>query len=424
MTQNIVPLDAVREERSAFEGMRVLAAVSSESAKASLASVFGELDGADCGFAPDAMSPADAIAACELAPHAFFFEARSDEAASAILKDLRNGAGGLAHLIVLVPYLTRTGTLALIREGADDVLTNRPDQDDVIRALARAATSIGEAPEKAGGDSGDGQTRTLAFLHASGGAGATTIAVNTAIMLAQRLKTGEGRVCYIDLDLQFGDADFHLDLPMRSRVLEIVKTPERLDERMLEELMVDGPKDIRVLTAPEGLMPFDALSPESVARILALARRRYRYVVVDFPAALVNWTEAALAKCDHAFLATQATVPALRSAGRLLGALRDEGALASPLTPLINRYGGKGSSPRITLEQCAAALGESARFSLPSDYALMSECADQGVPAAVLRPSAKFCEQLSRALDAVVEHRAERQPAAALAARQFLKFGR
>jgi pilus assembly protein CpaE len=255
-----------------------------------------------------------------------------------------------------------------------------------------------------------GQVRTIVFLHASGGAGATTLAVNAAVQLRQRLKPEDGQVCLIDLDLQFGDADLHLDLPVRSRVGEIINAPERLDPRMLEDLMIDGPLGIRVLTAPETPAPLDALRPQTVEAILALARRRYRYVVVDMPLALTHWTETVLRAADQIFLVTQINVTALRAARRLLDAVKGDNGNKIPVAVIANRYGGKSSGPKIPLAQAAKALGAPIRVVAPSDYGLLVESLDQGVPASMLRPSAKFCASVAGALDKTVEHKTPEPP--------------
>jgi pilus assembly protein CpaE len=90
------------------------------------------------------------------------------------------------------------------------------------------------------------------------------MAVNTAVQLHRRVKEGRGGACLIDLDLQFGDAHLQLDLAHHSRVLDVVKSPERLDRRMLDDLMINTPSGLKVLTSPEQPMPLDALPAETV----------------------------------------------------------------------------------------------------------------------------------------------------------------
>lgn len=420
MTDRVVRLEPPvdRTDRASFEGLAAVAALSSPEAQRALAAAFDEIEGVECTFASDAAGPAAALVGAARAPDVFFFEAADEHAAVAMLHAIRRSSRGAGlHVVALLPAPTKAGTIRLLREGADDVLSTRPDGIEVTRCLARANAPRREAAEERQSK----EVRTIIFIHAAGGAGATTLAVNAAMQLRQRLKPEDGGVCLLDFDLQFGDVDLHLDLPMRSRINEIVTAPERLDHRMLEDLMIEGPLGVRVLTAPEAPAPLDVYRPQTVETILSLARRHYRYVVVDMPMALTHWTETVLKHADQIFLVTQINVTALRAARRLLDTIRAEGVTNAPIAVIANRYGGKGAGPKIPLQQASKALEAPIRLVAPSDYGLLVESLDQGVPASMLRPGAKYCECVSTALDKSVEHKSEKP---APGAKPFFKFGR
>jgi pilus assembly protein CpaE len=136
--------------------------------------------------------------------------------------------------------------------------------------------------------------------------------------------------------------------------------------------------------------------------MLSLARRRYRYVVVDMPHALAHWTEAALRRADHIFLVTQINVPALRAATKLLNIIRSEGVTRAPISVVANRYGGKPGSTRIPLPQASRAVDSTIELVIPNDYQLVMESLDQGVPVSTLRPASKFTASITEMLDAAV----------------------
>lgn len=406
MTDRVVKLEAhiERPDKANFDGLTALACVTSASAQAALRAAFNDIDGVDCLFDASGSTPAAAIAGAAKSPDVVFFEFAGDQEATDKIRALRAAPDGArAHLVALIPAPTKAGTVRLLLEGADDVLSTAPDGIDITRSLARANLRTRESAD----DDRNRAPRILVFIHAAGGAGATTFAVNTAVQLKRRLTAAEGGVCLVDLDLQFGDAHLHLDVSLHSRLIDIVNAPERLDHRMLEDLMIDGPNGVRMLTAPDRPMPLDVLSPQIIDTILLLARRNYRYVVVDMPLALAHWTEAVLRRADHIFLVTQVNVTALRASRRLLDAIREERATTAPITIIANRYGGKSAVPKIPLSQASRALGAPIIITAPSDYALLVESLDQGVPASVLRPSSKFSAAVSTALDGVVEHKAE-----------------
>lgn len=407
MSDTIVRLEkptAGHFDTASLEGLSVFAAVSDRETQAALASAFNEIEGILTEFAPFGMVPLAALKSLEAQPEAFLFEARDQEQAANWLKAVRASPGGYnRHLVVLIPSPTKTATVELLQMGADDVLSTRPDSIEITRTLARANASTREfAPARGVEGADDLDTRLIVFVHAAGGQGATTLAVNSAVQLQRRIKDGRGGACLIDFDLQFGDAHLQLDLSHHSRLMEVVKAPERLDRRMLDDLMINAQDGLKVLTAPDATMPLEALSPETVDRILTLARRRYRYVVVDMPVALARWAETVLHKADHILLVTEVNVPALKAARRLLDTIRSERVTHAPITIVANRYSNKAPNNRLSIRQAAKALDRDIAVVLPNDYQLVMESLDHGVPLSVLRPGARLTGAISETLDAIV----------------------
>jgi Flp pilus assembly CpaE family ATPase len=397
-------------ETTGLDGMVILVSAADRETQSVLAQSFGKVNGIEFDFAGIGLVPMAAIKSAIKAPDALFFQARNEEQGVDWIQALRTGAGSFRrHLVVLLPSPTKSAVTNLLQAGADDVLSTRPDPAEITHSLARARTvsrDLGSiAPrtvtaEPAGTDNLD--TRLIVFVHAAGGAGATTLAVNSAVQLHNRIKDNKGGACLIDLDFQFGDAHLHLDLAVQSRMLDLANAPERLDRRMLDDLMINGPNGLRVLTAPEAPMPLDAVGAEGIDAILSLARRRYRYVVVDMPHALAHWTEAALKRADHIFLVTQINIPALRAARKLLDTIRTENITRAPITVVANRYGGSPSSTRLPLQQAARALDVDVSVAIPSDYKLVMDSLDQGVPISTLKPGAKVTLAIAEMLDAAM----------------------
>ncbi|MDP3738232.1 MAG: AAA family ATPase [Hyphomonadaceae bacterium] len=387
-----------------LEGVNVFATVAERETQAALSTALNEIDGIVVEFAPFGMIPVAALKSHERAPDAFFFEARDQDQAANWIQAIRAAPGGYyRHLVVLMPSPTKTATIELLQAGADDVMSTRPDSMEITRTLVRAKAVTKEFLASRGSESPeDLDTRLIVFIHAAGGQGATTLAVNTAVQLQSRIKDGRGGACLIDLDLQFGDVHLHLDLSHHSRLLDVLKAPERLDRRMLDDLMISAPNGLKVLTTPETPLPLDALSQETIERILSLARRRYRYVVVDMPAALARWTETTLHKADHIFLVTEVNVPAIRAARRLLETIRDERVTRAPITVIANRYSSKVEFNRLPIQQAARALDREINVVMPNDYRLVMESLDQGVPVSTLRPQSKLSQAIAEILDTVI----------------------
>lgn len=393
-----------RIDTAGLDGLRVLVTLAERETQAAVTAILDTVDGLRVTFAPPGLVPVAALSGSLKDPEALIFEARDEDQAASWLDAVRRAPVNFRnHLVVLVPSPTKTASIRLLQAGADDVLATRPDPVELVRTLHRARAATHEmTPQRIEEVGDDLDTRLVMFIHAAGGQGATTLAVNTAVQLHNRVRSNNGGACLIDLDLQFGDAHLHLDLNVQSRLLDVVNNPHRLDRRMLDDLMINAPNGLKVLTSPEHPMPLDGFGPETIDMILSLARRRYRYVVVDMPRALTHWTQTALHRADHVFLVTQVNVPALRAARRLLDTIRTERVTRAPVTIIANRYGGRSGSIRLPLQQASRALDRDIDLVVPNDYQVVMESLDQGVPVSTLRPGSRFSHAISEMLDATV----------------------
>jgi pilus assembly protein CpaE len=419
-------------ETAELDGVTVLVSAADRETQSVLAQAFGRVNGIEFDFAGIGLVPIAAVKSAIKAPDALFFQARDEEQAASWVEALRSGAGAFRkHLVVLLPSPTKTSTARLLQAGADDLLSTHPDPNELRHTLSRARTvsrDLGMATKTivTNADAGGGEdmdTRLLVFIHASGGAGATTLAVNSAVQLQNRLKDGKGGACLIDLDFQFGDAHLHLDLAVQSRMMDLANAPDRLDRRMLDELMINAPNGLKVLTSPEAPMPLDAVGPEGIDTVLSLARRRYRYVVVDMPHALAHWTDAALKRADHLCLVTEINLPALRAARKLLDTIRGENVSRAPITVVANRYGGNPNAMRIPLQQASRALDMDIAATIPSDYKLVMDSLDKGVPVSVSKPGSKVATSITEMLDQAVGAKAAKAAPAGLMG-SLAKLGR
>lgn len=282
--------------------------------------------------------------------------------------------GANATLIVAAANLHHNDVMALLRCGAGDFLS-APVSEDELRALVAALETIKPKDPAYAPDQGV----VMSFLHASGGAGASTLAANASLSL-KRLRRN-AKVCILDLDFQFGSIRSLLDLRQSSRILDIIETPGRLDRDMLDALMIKHPSGIRVLTAPETPIPLDSLTAETVERILTIARQHYDVVLVDLPTALTRWTSSVLTNSNKVFAVTQTLVPDVHRLQRLFDAFALEGMRALPIEVVANRASRRQfANDAPTAAQIERALGRSIDHFIPNDFRTISSSLNQGAP--------------------------------------------
>lgn len=393
---NVVVLDSTIEEALNFDGLRLLAVANSQEARASIESYLKGYEGVEYELLTQKEFEQHGVAVRGEIPDVLVLEVRDEADAALHIEAIRAEKElEFVHICLLMKAYSKGAIVNLLRAGADDILSLTPSEIELSSSLARSTvnrTVVGEDRSAAP------RRRTIVFIHASGGAGATTLAVNSAVQLQKEAQRFGGNTCLIDLDIQFGDADLQLDLPVRSNLIDLVKSPERLDWRMLENLMVKGPEGLHVLTAPDEPLPLDALKKSTIEKVISLARRHHRYVVIDMPITLTSWTDSVLKNADCIFLVTQINVLALRSARRLIDTLQDENLGHAPLVAVANRYPCKGQDRKISVAEAEKTLRIAIGATVPNNFGLSINSLDQGVPAIMRQPTSKYSQMIDELL--------------------------
>jgi len=332
----------------------------------------------------------------------------------ALLRDLPKVSGiGDVPVIALTDRKSVHAPLRAIRAGANDVLFKPVDSNEAREVFARVMES-NKHHRVAHAATG----KVIAFTHLSGGAGATTLAVNAACALARGPEGGH--TCLLDLDVQFGNAASLLDLPSTSPVQEFIDDPSRLDESMLESMMLRHPTGLQVLTAPRNLLPLTAYGPDGVHTLMDVARRNFRHVVVDLPVALAPWTDSVLKSAAVIYLVTSASVPSAHRVVKFADLLHEEGVRDLPIKVVVNRHhraSRRGND--ITMAQFDQATGRKVDYTIPNDYSLISLSHGQGRPAVRLKPNSPFTVALMNMLGAELGDETLVQPK-----RSLFSFGR
>lgn len=223
---------------------------------------------------------------------------------------------------------------ALFRAGAGDVLTG-PFTGDMLR---NALTEVLQATSAVGLVNGS----VISVVKGCGGAGATTVALNLASLMAagdpkrQRAAHSTG---VLDLDLQFGDAALALDLQPRSTIVDVLKAQERVDPKFLESVMTEHASGLKLLAAAPSVVPLDAMSAEFALDLVEHCAATFERTFIDMPASWNDWTLPVLARSDVIVLVTAPTVAGAAGARRVLAALQDA-AVQRPVLLVLNKLTG------------------------------------------------------------------------------------
>ena len=192
----------------------------------------------------------------------------------------------------------------------------------------------------------------LTVLSASGGCGATTLAVNLAEELALLQKEP---TLLLDLDCSYGAVSSYLGLTP-SYAADHVLNSDAIDEQLIRSTASMHNERIHVLASPASVSLADGvpLRFEQLERAVDSARRAYGRTVIDAPRVSIETAATLVAKSAHTLLVFQLTVKDLRMARATLDALRQRGVDTGSVIPVANRY---VKRQMISLDDAAKALG-------------------------------------------------------------------
>lgn len=283
--------------------------------------------------------------------------------------------------------------------GARDYLTKPAGADELVNTIrrvfemgrAQASRPRGDDAEAVQRKPNEERTRrergrALVFFSPKGGTGCTTIAVNTAIALQERLD-GDRRVALLDGNLQFGDVGVMLNLRPDRSIADLADRMEELDEDLLSSVMTAHGSGVQVLLSPpdpaaaEGFLNSRAedAGNSPIQIILEEMRNAFDVIVAD----TWSWVDdLTLALFDGAFLIVLVItpdIPAVKSA-RLFLELANK--LDYPLDAIALVVNGAGRRGGLQVDQIEGAMMP-VTAEIPFDERAALAAANRGVPSIV-----------------------------------------
>ncbi|MDP2999096.1 MAG: AAA family ATPase [Bryobacterales bacterium] len=245
--------------------------------------------------------------------------------------------------------------MKVLREGATEFLHSPFEPAELRGALARIdrlRRSSGSARATSG--------TVIAFTSAKPGAGATTLATQTA--LALRALTGQ-RILLLDFNFEGGLVGAGIAPAPRYSVIDALDQAHSLDVTKWS-MLTEYTGHIDLLAAPQD--PYEGeVEPETIHALLASARLAYDWIVVDLPAVFQLRSQVVLFEADQGFVVTTTELPSLHLARRASAWLAQYGFGKERCRLLVNRAAFSASLDRKVVDD---VLNCPAYATLPNDY--------------------------------------------------------
>jgi pilus assembly protein CpaE len=329
---------------------------------------------------------AGALAARDTNELAVLFFAVSDFSGSGLqlLQDLCVRKLQNVQVIAVGADLTPTTILKAVRAGAVDCLDISRDFDKELaesvareKALSLSTTTIG---------------RLITVIGSTGGCGASLLAANLAVVIAQRQR----RCALLDLHVRGGDLAALLKCNPPYTILSLAAKSEQLDREMFAQSLTQHDSGVSLLASPAPLGDYRAIRPELIQRAVQFARGMFDTVVVDLEDCEHPGQVQALAASDAIVLAMRPDIVSLHRAKHCLQFLTKAGVSQDHIFVVVNRV----DLPKaLELSQIEPVLGMRIAHALRDDPATVMSSVNLGIPFVLASPQSP----VSRCITELVE---------------------
>ena len=270
----------------------------------------------------------------------------------------------------------------LMRRGASEYLVAPLEPLQLIEVISGLYLDPGATPIG----------RVVAVVGARGGAGSSTLAHNIGWCVAQELHIN---TTIVDLDLPFGTVGLDFNDEASQGVSDALSAPERLDDVLLDRLLLKRGDHLSLFTAPAALeRDYDAV-PESYEAVIDAVRQSTPCVILDLPHGWSPWIRATLLAADDVVIVATPDLTSLRNAKNIIELVKNARPNDNPPRLVINQVG-VPKRPEIPAKDFAETMGVDPAAILGFDPALFGQAANNGQMVIELAPKAPVSESLRR----------------------------
>ncbi len=252
----------------------------------------------------------------------------------------------------------------LIRNGISEYIVQPVAMPDLMMAMA--AIFVDPDAEPLG--------KSIAFIGAKGGVGASTIAHNCAFGISNLFST---ETILADLDLPYGTANINFDQDPTLGIAEAVFAPERLDEVFLDRLLTKCSEHLSMLAAPSLLDRVYDFDGQAFQPVLDVLQRNAPITVLDVPHTWSEWTRSVLGSADEVVICAAPDLANLRNTKNMLDALRKLRPNDKAPHLILNQVG-MPKRPEITPGDFCEPLETDPIAIIPFDINLFGNAANSG----------------------------------------------
>lgn len=216
--------------------------------------------------------------------------------------------------------------------------------------------------------------RVAAFFGAKGGVGSSTLAHNIAWCMAENI--GQ-QTALVDLDASWGTTGLDFAYDNTQGLEEALAEPERLDETLLDRIMLRHTQNLSILPAAGTLGTSPIMTPEAYEAVVDVVRSVSPMTILDMPHYWSEWTTRVLVGCDDIVITAVPDLASLRNTKNLIDFLRAKRPNDPDPVLILNRTGTTKTN-EISVKDFGAAVGLDPAVALAFDPEIYTQASNDG----------------------------------------------
>jgi pilus assembly protein CpaE len=214
----------------------------------------------------------------------------------------------------------------LIRSGVSEYIVLPTSSQAIVSVITELFAAEGAAPIG----------RTIGFIAAKGGSGASTVAHNVAWAISQSLRQD---VLILDMDFAFGTAGLNFNQDPPHGIADAIGASQKMDQTLLDRLSSKAANHVSLLTAPVMLDRTFDFEEREFEQIIELSQKSTPVVILDIPHVWSSWVRQTIATIDEVIIVAEPDLANLRNAKNLSDTIKALRPTESEPLLVLNKVG-------------------------------------------------------------------------------------
>lgn len=252
----------------------------------------------------------------------------------------------------------------LMRRGASEYLVAPLDPIHLIEVIASLYADPDRRP----------LGRVIAFMGARGGVGSSTLCHNLGWIIAEEQAVA---TTIVDFDMPFGTVALNFNDEPAQSVADALATPERLDDMLLERILLKRGEYLSLFAAPASIERDYEHGHDAYEAVIEAVRQYSPCVLVDLPHVWAPWVKATLIAADEIVIVATPDLASLRNTKNMLDSLKHNRPNDTPPRVVLNKIG-VAKRPEIPVKDFSDTIGGEPGLVLQYDPAAFGQAANNG----------------------------------------------